>query len=151
MKRYLAFAGILLLALMAPAMAQDDAAAPDVPVKAVWSRSGIPLGKGATLGVAFDVPAKHHITDVAFGLFTVTVPDTLGLDFSEPVFPQGVPLQEGEICLPGPRGRDTACGRHRFGEARQLLDSRRRGVSDVPGIRRRGLLPARRDGPCRWP
>ncbi len=98
MKRLFAFVSILLL--VSATLAQD-VTAPAVPLKAVWSRSAIPMGEGATLGVVFDVPAKHHITDVAFGLFTVTVNDTLGLDFSEPIFPQGVTLKEDEVCYRG--------------------------------------------------
>jgi thiol:disulfide interchange protein DsbD len=42
------------------------------------------------LGVVFDVPKGHHITDVDNGLFFVETMDTLGLAFDSAVFPKGI-------------------------------------------------------------
>lgn len=73
---------------------------PEVPLQAVWTTSAVPIGGSGELGVVFDVPPRHHITDVEYGLFYVEVTDTLGLDFGEPVFPAGVPY-EGERAYRG--------------------------------------------------
>jgi len=82
----------IILAMATVAWAQE--APPSVAVRAVWNASALPVGGKAELGVVFDVPPKHHITDVEFGLFFVQIADTLGLHFGKPLFPPGVPLRE---------------------------------------------------------
>ncbi|MCB9367026.1 MAG: sulfite exporter TauE/SafE family protein [Calditrichaeota bacterium] len=85
-----------------PLMAQegDGPVSPGVPVRAVWSTDAIAADGTSELGLVFNVPAKHHITDVEFGLFYVTVTDTLGLLFGEPQFPKGEPFHD-EVCYRG--------------------------------------------------
>lgn len=73
---------------------------PGVLVRAYWSTNAIAAGGSSELGLVFSVPAKHHITDVEFGLFFVEVSDTLGLDFGQPVFPKGEPFHD-EVCYRG--------------------------------------------------
>ena len=77
----------IILAMATVAWAQE--AQPPVPVRTVWNASALPVGGKAELGVVFDVPPKHHITDVEFGLFFVQINDTLGLQFGKPIFPAG--------------------------------------------------------------
>jgi thiol:disulfide interchange protein DsbD len=79
--------------MAAPLWAQENAA-PPVPVRAVWNVSALPVGGQAEVGVVFNVPPRHHITDVEFGLFFVQINDTLGLHFGKPIFPAGVRLGE---------------------------------------------------------
>ena len=83
----------ILLLIAAPLWAQESES-PPVPVRAVWNTSALPVGGQAELGVVLDVPPKHHITDVEFGLFFVQIADTLGLHFGKPVFPAGVAFHE---------------------------------------------------------
>jgi thioredoxin:protein disulfide reductase len=82
----------IILAMAAVAQAQD--VPPSVPVRVVWNVSALTVGGKAELGVVFDVPPKHHVTDVEFGLFFVQIADTLGLQFGKPVFPAGERLGE---------------------------------------------------------
>lgn len=84
---------------LAPLQAQEDQI-PPVPVRAVWNTSALPAGGEAEIGVVFDVPPKHHITDVEFGLFFAQIADTLGLHFGKAVFPAGEPFHE-ERCYRG--------------------------------------------------
>jgi thioredoxin:protein disulfide reductase len=67
--------------------------APRVAVKAVYKTNVIPVGQSADLGVLFDVPKGHHITDVDNGLFYVNARDTFGLHFGTPQFPAGTPFR----------------------------------------------------------
>lgn len=90
---YRVIASFILLLIAAPLRAQGSES-PPVPVRAAWNVSALPVGGQAELGVVFDVPPKHHITDVEFGLFSVQIADTLGLHFGKPVFPAGVTLRE---------------------------------------------------------
>ncbi len=89
----------LLLIAISMALAQPEGA-PPVPVQAVLDHTGIPAGGEARLAFVFNVPDKHHITDVENGLFYVTLPDTLGLHFSKPEFPKGVKYK-GETAYQG--------------------------------------------------
>lgn len=83
------------------AQAEDDGPdSPDVPIRALWSMNAIAANGTSELGLLFSVPAKHHITDVEFGLFFVEIADTLGLTFGKPVFPKGIPFHD-EICYRG--------------------------------------------------
>ena len=75
-------------------LGEDSEQAPPVPVKAVWNTSAIPAGGSAELGVVFDVPKGHHITDVEFELFFVNTVDTFGLTFGKPKFPDGVKFRD---------------------------------------------------------
>lgn len=86
----------------APLRADADGGpvSPGVPVRAIWSTDAIAADGTSELGLLFSVPAKHHITDVEFGLFYVTVSDTLGLLFGEPQFPKGEPFHD-EVCYRG--------------------------------------------------
>jgi thiol:disulfide interchange protein DsbD len=94
-----------------------DEGAPPVPVKAVWNVTAIPAGSTAELGVVFDVPKGHHITDVENGLFFVTIHDTLGLTFDSAIFPAGVAYKEDRVYqgkvlvrVPARAGDDAAPG-----------------------------------------
>lgn len=94
---------IIAWSCASPGWAQEDdggPVSPGVPVRALWSTSAIAAGGSSELGLLFAVPARHHITDVEFGLFFVAVADTLGLDFGEPVFPKGEPFED-ERCYRG--------------------------------------------------
>ncbi len=86
---------IALVAMSVPAalFAQEDEGpgeAPNVPVRAAWSKSAISVGGSGELAVVFEVPKGHHITDVEYELFFVHAPDTFGLKFDKPKFPAGV-------------------------------------------------------------
>jgi len=98
----LVFAVIVWTCVPLASAQEDDGGptSPGVPVKAYWSTSGIAAGGTSELGLLFSVPAKHHITDVEFGLFFVELADTLGLDFGDPVFPKGIPFHD-EVCYRG--------------------------------------------------
>jgi thioredoxin:protein disulfide reductase len=72
--------------------AQDNDG-PKIAVKAFYHTNAIPVGETAELGVIFDVPKGHHITDVENGLFYVNATDTFNLHFGTPVFPAGVPFK----------------------------------------------------------
>ena len=91
--------GILLLFVTSMALAQPEGA-PPVPVQAVLDHTGIPVGVTARRAFGFEVPDRHHITDVENGLFYVTLPDTLGLPFGKPEFPKGVKYK-GETAYQG--------------------------------------------------
>jgi thioredoxin:protein disulfide reductase len=86
-KRILVYS--LLSTIMCVGSLRAEDATPAVPVRAVLSTTAIPSGGASQLGVQFDVPKRHHITDVEYGLFFVEAPDTFGLDFGTPVFPPG--------------------------------------------------------------
>jgi thiol:disulfide interchange protein DsbD len=88
---------IVFLILMASPLWAQESAPPPVPVRAVWNVSALPIGGKAEVGVVFDVPPKHHITDVEFGLFFVQIADTLGLHFGKPVFPAGIAFREERV------------------------------------------------------
>lgn len=98
MKR--SFLVILCVALAAAAGWAQEGQEPAVPVRAVWNVSALSVGGSAELGVVFDVPPKHHITDLEFGLFFVEAADTFGLRFGKPVFPAGEPFND-ERCYRG--------------------------------------------------
>lgn len=99
----------------------DGPVSPGVPVRAMWSTTAIAADGTSELGLLFSVPARHHITDVEFGLFFVEVADTLGLDFGEPVFPKGEPFHD-EVCyrgdvlvrVPVTAAADAVLGKHTF-------------------------------------
>ncbi len=102
MKRCLGFALILII-ISVPVIAEEEQKAPPVPVKAAWKTTAIAVGGTTELGVQFDVPKGHHITDKEFGLFFVQIPETLGLKVGESSFPLGIALQ-GERAY---RGKNT--------------------------------------------
>jgi thiol:disulfide interchange protein DsbD len=80
---------LLFFAAVAFGQTQPEGA-PAVPVQAILDHSAIPAGGKARLAFVFEVPKKHHITDVENGLFFVNLRDTLGLHFGSPEFPKGV-------------------------------------------------------------
>ncbi|MBM3324148.1 MAG: hypothetical protein FJY66_00610, partial [Calditrichaeota bacterium] len=79
---------LLFFSIVPLAQAQSEGA-PPVPIQAMLDHSAIPAGGMARLAFIFEVPKKHHITDIANGLFFVTLTDTLNLHFSPPEFPKG--------------------------------------------------------------
>jgi thiol:disulfide interchange protein DsbD len=95
-----AFVFILGILLSSSALLAQDGGdgpvSPGVPVRAIWSTNAIAAAGNSELGLLFSVPAKHHITDVEFGLFFVEIADTLGLDFGDPIFPKGDPYNDEE-------------------------------------------------------
>lgn len=92
MIRYLVLPALALAMLTLPVCGQTDM--PPVPVQALWKTTGIPAGGSAELGVIFDVPKGHHITDVEYSLFFVEIADTFGIYFDKPQFPKGVPYHD---------------------------------------------------------
>jgi thiol:disulfide interchange protein DsbD len=88
---------LVILLLIAASLAAQENQAPNVPVRAVWNTSALPVGARVEAGVVFDVPPKHHITDVEFGLFFVQIPDTLGLHFGKVIFPVGEPFHDERV------------------------------------------------------
>ena len=90
---------ILLLFVAHVAQAQPEGA-PAVPIRAMLDHSALPAGGEARLAFVFEVPDRHHLTDTTYGLFFVTVTDTLELHFSKPEFPKGVKYKD-EIAYRG--------------------------------------------------
>ncbi|MFH1010450.1 MAG: cytochrome c biogenesis protein CcdA [bacterium] len=80
---------LLFFSIVPLAQAQPEGA-PPVPIQAMLDHSAIPAGGKARLAFVFDVPKRHHITDIANGLFYVNLTDTLELHFGPPEFPKGV-------------------------------------------------------------
>ncbi|MBI5059768.1 thioredoxin family protein [candidate division KSB1 bacterium] len=93
MKRIFSFCLISILAFSG-GLARAEDAAPALPVRAVLNLTAIAAGGSAELGVLFDVPKGHHITDVEYGLFFVETPDTFGLDFGTAAFPAGIKFHD---------------------------------------------------------
>ncbi len=89
----------LLLFVASVALAQPEGA-PPVPVQAVLDHTGIPAGGEARLAFIFEVPDRHHLTDVEYGLFFVNLRDTMGLNFGKPEFPKGIKYK-GETAYQG--------------------------------------------------
>ncbi|MDD5088106.1 MAG: cytochrome c biogenesis protein CcdA [bacterium] len=92
MIRNFALSAFALALLTLPVFGQDDM--PPVPVQALWKSTGLPIAGSAELGVVFDVPKGHHITDVDYGLFFVEIADTFGIHFDPPRFPPGIPYHD---------------------------------------------------------
>lgn len=88
----------IAISLNALVWAADDEpaeqAAPTVAVRALWRTSALAAGGLSELGVEFDVPKGHHITDVEYGLFFVDVLDTLGVDFDSALYPAGIKFKD---------------------------------------------------------
>jgi thiol:disulfide interchange protein DsbD len=82
------FKFIALFSLISSAVAQPGGS-PPVPIRAVLDKTAVAVGGKARVAFVFDVPKRHHITDVANGLFFVDLKDTLDLTFTEPEFPKG--------------------------------------------------------------
>ncbi|RPH92775.1 hypothetical protein EHM69_12010, partial [candidate division KSB1 bacterium] len=99
-RNLIAAIGLAMSLFSVAAFAQQDGE-PSVPLRAVWNQTAIPIGGQAELGIVFDVPPKHHITDIEFGLFYVQIRDTFGLHFDSAIFPAGEPYREGERCYRG--------------------------------------------------
>ncbi len=93
MKSTIFFLSTLLLVWVSAAVAQPTEM-PPVPVQAAWNTTAIPIAGSSDLGVVFDVPKGHHITDVEYELFYVQIADTFGIDFADPQFPAGEPFHD---------------------------------------------------------
>lgn len=91
--------GVLLLFVAIAAWAQP-AGVPPVPVRAVLDQTAIPAGGQAKLAFIFEVPERHHLTDIEYGLFYVNLRDTLDLTFDSLQFPTGVKYK-GETAYQG--------------------------------------------------
>jgi thiol:disulfide interchange protein DsbD len=108
---------LLITILWGAAAALAEDTMPPVPVRAVWNVTAIPAGGKAELGVVFDVPKGHHITDVENGLFFVNTHDTLGLKFDSAIFPKGTKYKDDRVYqgkvlvrIPVTAGEDAAVG-----------------------------------------